>query len=517
MNLTNTELPGPQNPAQYFNFQFLDRGGFGEVYSATDRVTNTPVAIKFVPITTPEEFTLLQHEAQLARALTHDKIVTTYYFSQINLVEGEFAYTVMEFVARSGLHKLLSQLQDPMSVEQCIKYMMDVCEALAYAHETIVHRDLKPRNLLISDNDHLKICDFGLSKRVYDATRSNTLKGWGTASYMAPEAWTGQKNTPAMDFYSVGIIAYEMLTGKLPFTGSSEIELRDHHLFSPMPSIASTRNDVPLLLTEIIGKLTQKRAADRYASASDILHALRSVPQSSNSTYDSLAQMAAHKKNKIDESRLAEELKISQEEAKRKLSHFAIGNLATQLSHIVKQVNQNLENEKVNGNLEVDERAKPHEIKLIIDYFDKEIVTGFFPIRRVEKHITDFKANSLEYQKKSYGMVMMTPEPSYFESDMVQVAGYMYVTNTTQPPYGFNLLLRKTDPNDIYGEWWVCLFSEHVLSKKSELVSDFAFTDIIKFFKEFEICRQTGTHVYKIKYEKLDEHHITSLFKKLLT
>ena len=296
MNLQNINLKGNLSDGQYSSLNFLERGGFGEIYTAQDNQNNQTVAIKIIPLLSYGiDKNLLQREAEIALSLKHDRIVTTHFFSSVQIDKTEVFYSVMDYLPNGNLESHI-ETSGGIAVQDCISFLLDIIDGLIYAHKTIIHRDLKPKNLLIDSDRRIKICDFGLSKLAFESTRTDTFKGGGTYYYMAPEAWTLETNTATMDLYSLGVIAFKLLTNSLPFSGKDIIEIRNAHLYSGIPDLKTYRQDIPLKLIEIINKLLSKRPEDRYNDALAVKQALESVDAYQQPKKHSiLAELAARK------------------------------------------------------------------------------------------------------------------------------------------------------------------------------------------------------------------------------
>lgn len=516
MDLNNIKLTGPTAAEQYENFRFIDRGGFGEVYLANDTRNKINIVVKFVPINQPTDLDLLSRESSLAISLRHPRIVESYYFNQIALPEGTFAYISMEHVPRGSLHNELSKNPGPHSIAKSIAFLIDVLEGLVYAHDKIVHRDLKPKNLLIDGSENLKICDFGMSKLVAESTRTQTFKGGGSLPYMSPEAFEFTENTPLMDLYSVGIIGFQLVTGQLPFSGSSYIDFRKEHLFTPMPNIQSLRPEVPVKLAEIIKRLSEKRAEDRYQSAGEALTALNSIAPGSPSKFSDLASLAAQKRQNLDAERLQKAQEEETQLSRDKKILVKIRDLANQLNGIVDEINAQLEVERIQAQLSFADTTSIDKIRFELQYIDKSLKVVFFPPQGIPEHIEKLRKESIDNQIRRHGAVMMSPSNSVFLKDGIELVGAMYVEPSTSPPFGFNLFLRKTTQTDLYGEWWVAVFSDHALQAKSPLINHFAFTRSRDLLKEFELCRPGGMHIYTMDYKALNEEHFIELVRELL-
>jgi eukaryotic-like serine/threonine-protein kinase len=254
--MTMSVLPGEKGNAQYSNLRFLKHGGMGSIYLAADTFSGNDVAVK------------------------------TFYYGEFSEPSGCYFYCIMELATAGNLRKLLETTVSFLSIQQCLFYFTNVQYGLQEAHKNIIHRDLKPENILLESNGELKICDFGISKFVDNVTRTWTNKGSGTFSYMAPECWLWEANTVQMDIYSVGIIFYEMLSLKLPFSGPNYTDFREQHLFEHMPDIRSVRPDVPIVISHMIRKMTNKKANDRFDSVDSILNLVTKEKQETNAVSD---------------------------------------------------------------------------------------------------------------------------------------------------------------------------------------------------------------------------------------
>jgi eukaryotic-like serine/threonine-protein kinase len=269
-------LKGPLDERQYQDIKYYDRGGMGEIYLANDTDTNSQVAIKIIRVDNSNLEDLLNEEFEIALNLDHENIIKSYYYGEFSDSTGRYFYNVMEFSKNGNLRKKLSNTSTPISIDDAVQYFYDLSNGLKEAHKKIIHRDIKPENILISNSNKLQICDFGIAKYVDSITRTKTFKGWGSFPYMSPECWVGDSNTKSMDIYSLGIVFFEILTLKQPFTGANETEIRNKHLFQPFPSIIDNRQDVPMLISEIIRKMTNKNVNHRYQSIEEVIEALNS-------------------------------------------------------------------------------------------------------------------------------------------------------------------------------------------------------------------------------------------------
>jgi serine/threonine protein kinase/Tfp pilus assembly protein PilF len=260
----------------------LGAGGMGEVYLAEDVRLGRPVALKFLPPglkADPESRARLLNEARAASLLNHPNIAVTYDI-------GEHAGTdfiVMEYVAGELLSSRLSQ--GPLPVREAVDIEMQVADALDEAHSHgIVHRDIKSANLMWTDRGLVKVLDFGLAKFVTgpggDMTRVQmTMAGMvvGTVSYMSPEQALGRPVDHRADLFSLGIVMFEMLTGRMPFEGASPTEIIDRILHEIPPPVSRFVSAIPASIDFVVARTLEKEPAFRYQSARELLEDLKTV------------------------------------------------------------------------------------------------------------------------------------------------------------------------------------------------------------------------------------------------
>jgi eukaryotic-like serine/threonine-protein kinase len=253
----------------------LGEGGMATVFCGTDIVLRRRVAIKVLreQYASDQEFVRrFYQEAESAARLSHPNIVNTYdvghengtYFIVMELVDGP---SLAESLAADG------RLPEPVAID----YAAQIASGLAYAHRMgLLHRDIKPANVLVTKDDVVKLSDFGIARAVSQHTMTLTKPGlvMGSVYYISPEQAQGHELHETSDLYSVGIVLYQMLTGKLPYTGESPVTVALRHISDPVPRIDSKDIASPAL-SAIINKLLQKQPEHRFQSASELATALR--------------------------------------------------------------------------------------------------------------------------------------------------------------------------------------------------------------------------------------------------
>ena len=265
-----------QQIGRYEVLAVLGRGAMGVVYKAADPVLNRIVAVKTINLSLDpdlrEEYEArFQQEAKAAGSLSHPAIVTIYDLGKT----GDLAYIAMEFLDGQELHELISAAQR-LPVRQAMSIAAQVASGLGYAHQHgIVHRDIKPANIMVLKDGVAKITDFGIARMRVSEVKTQTGMRLGSPKYMSPEQVLGQRVDHRSDIFSLGVMLYEMLTGKAPFGGNS-LEALMYQTVNTVPLPPSRINpDVPEMLDLILAKMLEKRPDNRYQSAADLASDLR--------------------------------------------------------------------------------------------------------------------------------------------------------------------------------------------------------------------------------------------------
>lgn len=256
---------------RYEILEEIGEGGMAKVYKAKCHLLNRIVAIKILrpEFAADEDFVKkFRRESQAAASLSHPNIVSIYDVGQ----EGDIYYIVMEYINGHTLKKLISENGGPLEVKRAIEIARQVCKALDHAHKNrIIHRDIKPQNILVTEEDVAKVTDFGIARAANGSTITYTGDVVGTAYYFSPEQAKGGIVDERTDIYSLGIVLYEMLTGKVPFEGDSPISVALKHIQEEIIPPSRLNEKVPKELDQIVLKATQKDVNLRYQTAADFL------------------------------------------------------------------------------------------------------------------------------------------------------------------------------------------------------------------------------------------------------
>src|SRR5580658_1795226 len=248
----------------------IARGGMAEVYKAQDRLLDRPVALKilFPELSVDRAFVeRFRREAQAAANLSHPNIVPVYDWGED---DGTY-FIVMEFIDGRPLSAVLREV-GPLPPEQAADIGAHVASALSFAHNHgVIHRDVKCANVLITKDNQVKVIDFGIA-RAMNTEESLTQTGavMGTASYFSPEQAEGIAVGPRSDVYSLGVVLFEMLTGRLPFLGDTPVAVASKHVRDTPPQPRDLRPDIPFDLESVVMKAMAKSPDQRYDSAADL-------------------------------------------------------------------------------------------------------------------------------------------------------------------------------------------------------------------------------------------------------
>jgi eukaryotic-like serine/threonine-protein kinase len=257
----------------------IARGGMGTIWKARDEVLARPVAVKILRSDLSKDEAFLERfrrEALAAARLSHPNIVSIYDTGAEtgDDEQAESHYIVMEFCGRGTLEAMISA--GPTPAERVIEVGQTICAALGYAHENdVVHRDVKPANVLITDDGSLKVADFGIAKAAFishDITTTGAILG--TVTYLSPEQAQGQEPDHRSDLYSLGVVLYELATGRPPFVDENQLTTAMKHLKDPPPPPRSIRAGIPRSLEAVIMKALEKDPDDRFVSAREMSGAL---------------------------------------------------------------------------------------------------------------------------------------------------------------------------------------------------------------------------------------------------
>jgi serine/threonine protein kinase len=269
-----TDLGGRVLAGRYKIETLIGRGGMADVYRGVDTTLERPIAVKILTDRSDPVLRRFLREAQSMARLNHRNIVAVYDAGQ---ADG-LSYIIMELVSGRTLAQIPA---DELTMHVAIQHCIDLLEALSYAHEqSIIHRDVKPSNVLVTDGGTVKVMDFGLSRRTSEmSSETNAGEIVGTIAYLAPERFLGKVADARSDLYSVGVVMYEVFTGRVPFKSPTDdlVAVIFAHVNDVPPSLRTINRAVPQQIDRIVLKLLEKNADLRYQTARELIVELRAL------------------------------------------------------------------------------------------------------------------------------------------------------------------------------------------------------------------------------------------------
>lgn len=268
----------------------------GVVYKAYDPKINRLVAVKTISLVAPAESdqalrTRIFREAEAAGRLSHPRIVCVFDIGEE--ADTSNPYIVMEYVAGRSLEEILSTKTADLPLQTTLRWIQEVAEALDYAHRNgVVHRDVKPSNILIGEDGHAKIADFGISQlNIGDANRSG--RTWGTPAYMSPEQVKGEPVDGRSDLFSLGVVLYTVLAGHRPFQGNSANTISVRIVNGDPVPVTAFNVDLAPELDEVIARAIAKNPAERYQTGMEMVRALQRLRDDGGEQIDRIARVAS--------------------------------------------------------------------------------------------------------------------------------------------------------------------------------------------------------------------------------
>jgi serine/threonine protein kinase len=382
----------------------------------------------------------------------------------------------MEYVEGGTLAQLLrkaGESKEPLAIPSLVDWMGQLVDGIEAINEKMLHRDLRPENILMS-GDRLKVGDFGLSKLVGAATRTRTFKGSQHVLYMAPEGWRSETNDIQIDMYSMGITFFEMATLEYPYdvppgTGSFEA-LERMHLFEVPKDVRALREDLPVGIVQVVMRLMAKRAADRFSNWEDVRAPLlrgaeqpepagQAVP---DATTVRLLEASTHLHRKQEAERLEAERAASQRQREESLDDYQREQLVTELKSAVELFNA----QSSLGSIHMSSRGD----EVVFDLpGGRWVKVRFFPV----------------------------DPPPEMRRGIVR-----YAACVTDPDgVGFNYLLVRSGPDDLYGTWQTCHVTNNPLfvQPAHRRPQPFGFADPSEFAEQMEHA-EGGLHVYQYSF-----------------
>ncbi|MFL0246996.1 Stk1 family PASTA domain-containing Ser/Thr kinase [Candidatus Clostridium stratigraminis] len=314
---------------RYEILEKIGEGGMAKVYKAKDHLLNRFVAVKVLKneFAKNTEFVVkFKAEAAAAGSISHSNIVNIFDVGS----EENVNYIIMEYVNGRTLKELIIQ-NGKLDYNRALDFGIQIAKALECAHKNnIIHRDIKPQNILVTDDGLVKVTDFGIAKATNSVTITNTNKVIGSAHYFSPEQAKGSVVDGRTDIYSLGIVLYEMVTGRVPYDAESPVSVALKHLQEPVVPPVYLNSNIPDGLNNLILKAMEKEPIGRYQNIKDMLLDLQRIKNNThykvefNSTEDEYTKVMAPVSDNKDEEYDEDEEEIGTKSNKKKLAAILI-------------------------------------------------------------------------------------------------------------------------------------------------------------------------------------------------
>lgn len=462
-------------------------GAFGIVYEVNDAQGNS-FALKTI-ITAwldAEALNALVNEGQLATEIKHENVLNVLYFHDGKQYPELPPYMLMEYADGGTLRDLLNQQEareEHFASDQLRAILLQLARGMKAVSEKLVHRDIKPDNVLII-NGVLKISDFGLSKVVGAATRSHTFKGIQHIKYCAPEGWRLDKNTPAMDMYSTGLVFYEIATLRHPYQVDATDNLIDRwrkaHL-TQLPTDPRTYNpSLELSLAQAIMRMMSKRAEDRYSSWDEIIKCIENASEVSHIKPDiqSLVERAIESQKEKEQARLNTEERAREQKEYEDIIEYCFTEILNAGQETVEAFN-----------------SASETVKLRLDRSSR----FSFSI-----HAEGQSGPGIEFR------VVPVHDPHKLSGQNIKAWGFAKAPSGR----GFNLVLTTGGEDDLYGRWRTLHVSHNpIAARRDPRPEPFPF-ELSELPKQVQLL--DSLHIYCTRRGLFEPNLLNPLIEELL-
>ncbi|MGI2189017.1 serine/threonine-protein kinase [Shewanella oncorhynchi] len=477
---------------EYVISKFLGQGGMGHVFSIEEKHGNSKFALKSLQYFLPDDnnHRSLINEWEKAQHITHKNVICYRGFHD-GLTEPKTPYLVMDLAEGGSLEDFLLAQHEFMEEDACLEIFHQIIDGMEAVNEILVHRDIKPDNIFI-EKGIFKIADFGLAKIAEEKTRSKTFKGWGTAPYIAPEAYRAEKNTIQMDMYSIGHVFYQ-IAGMQHAYGTPH-DWEQAHLTSVPKALNTVNAKISPKVSSVVNKLMAKRPSARFKAWDEVRQELINATQNvgdHRSAIDNILQKKISRDLKAEEALSEQQVKEKELKRKNDILNFQFKN------EIIQPVNEFVDNfNKVSG---ADSAMSISKISDMGDLtsdirFDRKAVNIWF------HKINDSDVLS-RYADDRWGESRLHVTKPTLNGKPVLAWGGVESSDGT----GLNLVLVASEDDD-YGDWYLLKNTHSAIAHRRDNRPDpFAFTtdELVK-----EIHHVGVMHIYNFNVSALEIDNI---------
>lgn len=499
---------------EYILDDLIGSGGFGNVFIAHREYDNGIFAVKTLLSSFESKESVLAFEKEIQQTLlvSSDHVIQ-YLYAHDGQKYPEFPpYIIMEYASDGALTELIEKqkkIGKPFENEFLIDSFIQLAEGMKEINKSLVHRDIKPDNILISGGI-LKISDFGLSKISGENTRTLTFKGYGTAKYVAPEAWNNDKNTIQMDIYSMGIVFYELATLQYPYNvknGADIVSYRDAHMFENAKNPSNFNNNLPPNLTSIIIRMIEKPTKKRFSDWDNIITVLKTQPLT---VYNmgSIVLRALQNRNNAD---LAIQRELTEKNKREQEKSDFCRSIYTQYDSIILEPIREFItsfNSQYAGASSIQmkpDNGYPGTVNFLqtIQTPLKNNITIKTEAILAENHLRQVPIDRI-FNNEGYRTINYIPKCKNRE-----ILAWSQVADSSGR--GFNLILLKTD-GELYGDWFILINTNSGLSR-SRRIEPFGF-ELDELPKEIDLIN--ATHIYNSELKSINTTDIIEFIGKCI-
>jgi serine/threonine protein kinase len=487
-------LAGEHSENQYEVKSFIGSGMNAEVYKVLDHSDNSIKAMKV-----SSDVLMLEREAEAAKKIIHPNVTRYYEYREVVADGSKVHYIVMEYVPGGDMRgRINKQLKSGefFTLDLLLGWMSQLASGLSAINASLIHRDLKPENILFL-RDTPKISDFGLSKYVEEATRTQTYKGEGTYPYMAPETWELAHQSMQTDIYSLGIIFYELVTLQRPFEAQNWLAWSQQHRFTLPPQPIKKNSQIGYVIDGMIRRMIEKEPSKRYQSAEEVL---RVIEQYSADTTggkptiipDSLVTAARRKyDSESEKARVAKLEQDRRQEVNRKFD-YGFQEIVGMLDNIVNEFNQQIQVAPI-------QRSAPpmHQNYIQFKHFDRRLVIKALPL-------IDLIAQ-MDYQDKNR-----------IEEKGLIGAAYLRLAYDGEPGQGINFIL-VLEQGKMYGNWKTCEIRDHALVGRQHPYQPFAVDNAKELLRDLAMHWSGVMDVHTVSIKEFSQEDFMPFLRELVS
>lgn len=495
----------------YLLVEDIGQGGFGCVYKATRESDGKEFAVKTLlhSFADSESVFAFKNEIASAEKIKGENIISYEYIHNGETFADLPPYIIMEYAKGGTLKQQLQERKEancPYEKNELISIYKQLINGMKIINSQLVHRDIKPENILIK-NGELKISDFGLAKMATEATRSLSLKGYGTLPYIAPEAWNNGKNTIQMDIYSMGIVFFELATLEYPYAIKAETieDYKKAHLFTAVKSIDVLKKRTSPVISSVILRMLEKPTQRRFNNWAEIEEQLSKETIDESSVTDIVMATISTKLQRETE----RQKQIAKEQQEKEEKETFCQLVKAQFEAMVLEPIKRFQLQYDSQNSSVD-KCRFHYNDFSLEKFQVKLEVPTIADISIKCKVILPNSETREVSRCGYGgSYKINYTPKLHGKDII---GWVEIENRDE--YGFNLVLVKTD--GLYGDWFI-LNNENNFSRLStkyrELPEPFAFPieSLTEAIKSIE-C----TSMYSSTPIEYTEKEFLTFFSKLL-